>query len=385
MDLDLIIPEKRGGQYYFDLRCQKNLEEIIYLKSIGFSLSEIKIIFFYKSFGKLAAYEEDIYYRTLFIDKYRKLEKDIEKLSQIKNKLKHEVDNMSEESSKPKLQRGIDLRNLSLFKCIKCSGSLILQDGIIRNNQVMSGSLECSCGEKYIIEAGILMVEACTETSTTTFNDNYIMEYINLTDAVYLDSLHKSLEWSSRKVSVSDLKGKTLLELGTGIGFFLRNIYNDLPEDCVYIAIDHNLERHKFLKSLLERVDKAKNVLFICTDFLKIPIKEKSVDFVLDISGTSNYSFKHEEFLLSLTDRYIKEDAFLLGSFITFKNFSSNSLIERNYRKNFIVKNIKEEIDNLKYNALEEFTSNYVDKGGRYESYFVEGEKVYSYSFFGKR
>jgi hypothetical protein len=49
------------------------------------------------------------------------------------------------------------------------------------------------------------------------------------------------------------------------------------------------------------------------------------------------------------------------------------------------VKNIKEEIDNLKYNALEEFTSNYVDKGGRYESYFVEGEKVYSYSFFGKR
>jgi hypothetical protein len=34
---------------------------------------------------------------------------------------------------------------------------------------------------------------------------------------------------------------------------------------------------------------------------------------------------------------------------------------------------------------VEEFTSDYVDKGGEHENYFVEGEKVYTYLVHGKR
>ena len=72
MDLGLILPEKQGGQYCFDSRCQKALEQILNLKGLGFNLSEIKIIFFYESFGRLTDYEGDINYLLISTGKFQK-------------------------------------------------------------------------------------------------------------------------------------------------------------------------------------------------------------------------------------------------------------------------------------------------------------------------
>ena len=47
MDLSLIIPEKREATI-FDDDCQTDLELIIHYKDLGFSLNEIKELFFIK-------------------------------------------------------------------------------------------------------------------------------------------------------------------------------------------------------------------------------------------------------------------------------------------------------------------------------------------------
>lgn len=190
MDLGLILPEKQNGQYYFDLRCQKDLDDILNFKSMGFHLNEIKTIFFYKGFGRFTDYQEDVYYKALFLDKYKKLENDIEKLIEIKDKLGIKIENLADSTFKQVNPLGIDLRNLSLFKCNKCKDDLILMDGVINNNQVIHGKLKCSCGEEYYIDSGILKVgEVCTK-SKVNFNHDFVMEYVNVTDTSYLDNLH---------------------------------------------------------------------------------------------------------------------------------------------------------------------------------------------------
>ncbi|ETI70414.1 MerR family transcriptional regulator [Neobacillus vireti] len=385
MDLGLIVPEKRGGHYFFDEQCQSELEHILELKGMGFSLNEMKMIFFYKNFGKLLDYEEDSYYQSLFLDKFKKLEQEIKNLIEFKDRLKLKLEHLSTKSVGSPLMMGVDLRILDILTCLKCGETPTLQDGFISRNQIIDGKLHCDCGTEYLIESGIVKVGEPERSLRGRPLEHHIHEYIRETDHLYLENLQNGLQWSKRKLDQVDLHHSVLLELGSGLGFFLRNIFQDLPEDCLYIAVDHDLEKQRFLKNLLERTGYKRKILFICADFLEIPIKAHSVDMMIDYSGTSNYSFLSEAFLLHEVDSLVKPDGYLLGSYLAFKNFSPKSKIAAKFRGNFTVDKIRKNIDKLKYISLEERTSKYVDKGGRYEDFFVQGEEIYSYRFFGKR
>ncbi|WP_432666319.1 MerR family transcriptional regulator [Wukongibacter baidiensis] len=389
MELGLIIPEKIGGHYDFDEVCKRDLEEIFTLKSMEFTLNEIKSIFLFKRLGKLTPYQEVECYRQFFISKCKKIKEQIEELHNAKLKLEDEIDRLSSNEDQENRTLGVDISALSLFKCLMCGKDLTLHEGHIANNQVINGILRCKCGNEYTIDDGVLIGKNNIDDYEENLNYNdrklYIAEYLNETDLKYLDNIYKGLDWAYKKLNFEELRGKKILDLGSGSGFLLRQIYNDLPESSLYIAVDHDIERHRFLKAMLEKAECQKKVIFICSDFLDIPIKDKSIDMLLDYTGTSNYSFENEEFLLKLIDKLVKDDAFLLGGYILFAKFSVTSWINHNYRKNFILKNVKEELKNLGYIAIDERVSEVLNKGGRFENYFKEDEKVYTYGFYGRR
>lgn len=386
MDFGLIVPEKRGGQYFFDSKCQKDIEDVISLKNMGFTLNEVKKIFLFKGFGSFTSYQENEYYRGLYINKHENILKQIIELESYKNNLEKKLGELSENSTNKNYTMGIELRALGLLKCIRCGRELTLESGTISSNAIVHGRLVCGCGENYPIEDGILFSEGYKAKEISEGNGiASIAEYINETNADYLQQLYVGLEWCHRKIDFNMLQNKIILELGTGSGFFLRHIYGDLPENCIYIAVDHDIARHKFLKHMLERANCKRNILFICSDFLKMPLKYNIADVIYDISGSSNYGFEHENFLLRLMEKYMKENSYLLGSYILFQNFSANGLIPSVNRRNFIEKNVKEALKDLKYNKIDDMMSGYLEKGGAYESYFVDGEKVYSYMFYGNR
>ncbi|HDR6672420.1 TPA: methyltransferase, partial [Bacillus thuringiensis] len=65
--------------------------------------------------------------------------------------------------------------------------------------------------------------------------------------------------------------------------------------------------------------------------------------------------------------------------------FSINSQIAPRLRENFTSVKVTKEIQNLQFQSIDESTSNYLIRGGKYEDFFVQGEEIYTYSFFGKR
>lgn len=385
MDLGLIVPLKSGGQYDFDDICEKDLKYVLNLKQLGFSLNEIKAILMLLRLGKLTPYQEEQYFMEFFITKLNKVIKNISDLTDIKEKLELKIQEFSLHPNAEASVIGININALKLLKCCNCGKDLMLTNGKVENNQIISGILKCSCGEKYTIEDGILMGNGIIKSSCEDFNGNYIIDYVNSTDYEYMINIYKSLEWAYKKLDLGSIPGNTILELGSGSGFFLRHIYNSLSEDSIYIAVDYDLNRHKFLKSVLEKVNCPKNILFICSDFLSIPVKNETAGLIIDFSGTSNYCFEHEDFLLKSMLNLAKKDSYLLSAFIMFKNFGVSTDIQEPFRKNFIQSHVKREIDNLNYTMLDEYVSDYVERGGTFEDYFKNGEKVYTYMFYGKR
>ncbi|MDK7534936.1 class I SAM-dependent methyltransferase, partial [Bacillus paranthracis] len=322
---------------------------------------------------------------SLFKLKYDKMEQEIELLEKKRDKLKGVLHDLLLTNETSNTIIGIDLSILHLFTCSKCRQKLILQDGIINNNQITEGKLICNCGEEYIITSGIITAGKSFKANERTSLEDTISNYIHETDNAYLENMLKEGEWAKKKLIHLDLNNKLILDIGSGLGFFLRSIYEELPEDCLYIAVDRDFNKLLFLKDVLARKNPRRNILFICADFLNIPIQNRSVDIVIDHSGTSNYSFEHADFLLHELNPLFKSNCYLLSLFILFKNFSLNSQITNNFRANFTLSKIKKELQNLQFQSIDESTSNYLKRGGKYEDFFVQGEEIYTYSFFGKR
>ncbi len=382
IDLGLIIPQRPSSQFEFDLQCQSDFDEIIFFKSLGFTLLEIKNIFIIKRLGKMTSYEQDKYYKNMFTEKYESTKAEIKRLSGEKMRLEQELQRLDTKSENKQLKMGIGLACLQYFRCDICGGPLVLNEAAVEENMVTSGKLKCKCGTEYTIKDGILFVEA-GHYSNDQLPD--VLSYIRHTDAEYLDHVYKTLEWEVQNINFSELSGKIVLELGSGSGFFLRRIYDELPEDTVYIAVDYDPGRLYFLKDILEKSDGRKNIVFICCDFTRMPLLPHSIDIICDDLGTSNYSFEHSEFLLDLTERYYKADAALLSSYIIFKNFSQDSMIPTDCRPNFRIGAIKKRIEERGFIKQADHISDAVTKGGIYEDYFRQDEKVMTYSFIGKR
>lgn len=319
IDLGILIPYKKGGQYDFDENNQNDLDKILELKSLGFTLNEIKSILAYKLLGKFSFNYENNILKNIFLLKEKEINRKIEELSVMEVKLKEKIESLNEDEMKKGIDMGVDISNLNLLSCNLCKGDLYLEDGAIKNNKIIDGKLRCNCGNEYTIRAGILMVKNNYKFTEEYKNENIIEEYLQETDEDYIFNIRKGLDWGSAKLKEISLEAKVVLEIGSGLGFVLRNLYSSLSKNSVYIAIDNDINKHIYLKSLLEKSNLNNNVLFICTDFKEIPIKEDIVDIFIDCTGSSNYWFEKNDFSINNILDYLKKDAYLLLAYIILK------------------------------------------------------------------
>ncbi len=391
MKLNLIVPRKKGGHYYFNEECEREMKEILKLKEMDFSLEKIKEIFYFKRIGKLTPYQRNSYYQGLYKEKVNEIKKKINNLGEAKSELEEEINALAAKTNENIITIGIDLSVLSLFSCPNCNNELKLSAERVEDNQVIEGSLNCTCGVSLRIRDGILYtnnVDKNVDENKKEIDNNHIEKYIKSTNPEFMDESYQSLDWLQRRIEFKSLAGKVIMEPGSGYGYLLRQIYDRLPDDVTYICIDNNFQFNIYLKKLLEMTGKRVKMIFITTDLPQLPLKENIVDLLVDYTGTSCFCFENKTFLPAALDRYLKEKCSFLATFIIYHRFGPNNVVAESYRKNFIYSHIRDEILNLGFKLEEENKSDIqkIEKSmGKYEDFAQPGDQIFSYQVKARR
>lgn len=398
MDTGLILPVKDGGYYHFDRDCYLDMQIVLELKELGFSLQEIRSFQFYKRLCRLKPMQKEQFYNDLIMNKMNETEKKIIQLKTAHQKLEYKLREIN--ASKTSNQRviGLPISTMHLLACPLCKSNLSPNSIEIIDNNMITGNLECnSCEESLEIQNGIVITyqKSSLLNSMTDVNYKFLFaEYVKQIPAEYFERIYQGFEWCKSQINFDNMKGKTILELGSGAGIFLRAIYDLIPEDTTYICVDYNNELNIVLKEIIEHDDVKKKLLFISSEFHDIPLKEKSIDYIIDIVGTSNFMFdakkEHQDnFLLSDLKYLLKDDVTIIGNYLIFEKYAkAHPVIPPDCRHKYTIKYINNQLSELGFEMIASYNSDLLppaEKYGKYEDFFIEGDKVFAHSLIGKK
>lgn len=285
MDMGLLYPSKKNGQYEFNAFMCEQMEEIISLKAYGLTLGEIGHYMYYNRLNSLDSrdFSTDVMF---FSSKLKQIRKQIADLKGFESNIVKRIDGFKDKVRTEVTPIGVSVDDLQLLACPSCKGMLSLNASEIIDNQIFNGTLNCQCGTSLRIHSGIIINGQYTddELVATEFD---IVDYINETPMHYYNILTLSLEWIRNQLLLQLKPNQKVLELGTGYGLFMRACHHHLLDDTVYICTDYLPGQLLYVKALMAYFKPKGRKLFILGDFRKLPLKAQSMDLILDIAGTT--------------------------------------------------------------------------------------------------
>ncbi len=383
MELGLIVPVKKGGQYNFTNTCQKSLDQVLSFKQMGFTLNEIKNIFHFSALSRIHSLEEKNHYKQYFEENYTRIKQEIKRLESAKELVEKTLYNMDISEAESKSVIGLPIQVLDLLSCPKCKNDLFFKEGIVEDNKIIKGCLSCQCGQIYPIEKGILKIDPVYEDLNYPDEKDMRVEYFESTASGYIEKIYIAGKWMA-SVAEGWTKPEVILEPGVGSGYALGQTLDYIPKGATYIAVDHNMNRLIKMREYFSKSDIHFNLVLVACDFLKIPLKEKSVDVVMDMSGSSNRAFDSPDFLLKEICPVFKKTARLYGLYIMADGIDGRE-IPQTHHYLFQKEPIKEAIQNLGFDIKYETETDKTSEGGPHESYVDVVKSTWTYCFYAIR
>ena len=387
IDLGLIAPDRLNSQYIFDERCSKNLEIVKKLKDLDFSLDEISDIL---SFILLSEVEDSIYV-DYFTKVYNKKKND---LTREKNKIEKKIDIIENEITRLKTidnddieKLGVPLDFIPFLTCPKCKSEVSVNSNNVKNNMIIEGEIKCPCGFTMEIYDGIIISDKKLKSrlDLDIDLDKFQLSYIGETDREFIKLIYEASNWIVKKIDLKSLSNKIIMKNNTGTGMFIRKYCELLPRDCYYIAIDNKLDFLRYTKEDLEKKAEKPKIIFICTEFSHIPIKDNIVDIIIDKANGSFYDINKAGFVMDILCDKLKDRGKWLGTYLYFPDGKYPKKIQEKYHEYFDIDNLKqvfnknyEEIDTMRYDRL-------CMKIGEYGSFLEKGDTVYQWTYYGEK
>lgn len=380
LDIQLLLAEKVGTQYHFTEEDSKDMDEIIELKRLKFSLSEIQNILSYKRFNSNRTIEFRNHFGNFLEKKRAEItieQQDIEKtMNYIEGKI-YEL----EMERKNKITLGIPLTMVSFLRCPHCRNSLNLSEGIIENNMIISGKVTCSCSYNLVVENGILVDRSAIRDKSTPTKTVYYEK----TSSKFINFIFKSMSTLIRLIESEVVDKKYILELGKCGGFFLMQYLPNIPKESTYILIDYDLKRMNQLKNNLELNHNYNSFVFLCCNYDELPLTDGFIDLFIDNFTTELHAEKSGMLLTKTILPLIKPGGYLASIYAYFNSASPDiEGIPKKMRSFYDKGNLLNMLRSSSIKKIDLKEAGPADGGGVYDSY-VEGNGYCHLIYLGRK
>ncbi len=324
LDMGLLITEKKGGHYRFDESDSWDLENIIELKAMGFSLSEIQELLCYHRLAGDMTIEYRKYYLSLLEDKKKDFEEKIEKYKTMGTLISDKI--MRLQSDEDKLSKlGLPLSSIEIIKCPYCGSTMEIFNGIIEKSMIMAGKIKCKCGFIASIENGIYVDEkAVKEKKLNSKTMPTKKEFLNAASPKFINFYYNGMAKSIDYILRYTKEPKYILELDHCVGSFLMQYIKNLPKDSTYILVCYDKDRLTNIKTNIEFHYSHSNFIFLCCDIDRLPIGNSSVDLIIDHGVTKIYAETEDKSLPIIYSSLMKEKGILVGTYHYFDKKSKD-------------------------------------------------------------
>jgi DNA-binding transcriptional MerR regulator/uncharacterized protein YbaR (Trm112 family) len=391
IDNGMIIPEKVHNRYHFDETCEKSMDFILQFKKMKFTIEEIKHILTYMRMIPKTGKAETEYLLSIINNKIDQVAKEkeefniaLEKLEKIKKDYEKEIRDAKNEYK----TYSIPINVLHFLACPKCQKPLKLNNASIKNNKIENGDLYCECGYEAKIENGMIVTE---DSDKKSFHKSYGEELsyksvIDENDSEYLSFLMAPSYWMEKRINLKDLNGKNIL-LARPIGHEIPYKFIENIENANIFIVDYQYLRMKGLKKRMEKTDlsSSSNVVFMAFDYLTIPLKHNSFDYILDLSGMINYVSNTNKSPLKNFYDILKYNGYIFSTF--FLKESRDNIFVKEF--NYLDKLYTRDFIDLEYSIFEKEDSaviqgsnfkteidRFMKKKSRLDFFVFKGKKV---------
>lgn len=311
IDLGLLVVDKRGSHYYFTDKNKSELQDILMLKELDFSLNEIQSILCFNRLEGQRSNDFRNFLLSLLERNRERVNEKLKKFVEVEQILRRKIEELNvEEHDRAKLM-GFPLSSLSMLRCPACRKSLQIGGGSIEHHMLLQAEVFCECGYQAVVEDGIFIDRRAVRTrilpTKKEFLESASPQYINLL-------------YNGTTTLIDHIQGHTgpmeyILELDSCVGRFLMRYMEHLKEGTTYILLSTDLERLTSLKQNLEREYADKHFIFLCCDLTQLPLAEGSIDRIVSQGMLPKSEHTDYQFLPALVSPLLKPQGVLAGAF----------------------------------------------------------------------
>ncbi|MHA2038126.1 MAG: class I SAM-dependent methyltransferase [Promethearchaeota archaeon] len=210
---------------------------------------------------------------------------------------------------------------IKLLKCPKCDESLCLIDSVLKNGEIIEGTLKCSCDELWEISDGILNFRVEEQESVNRWSDlTKDMSFEELDEMILSKTPQNQKELILKTIQdiidyLNLTKPAVVIDIATGRGMLLNEIAKQLKNEFQLVCIDLSYVVLKADRKKIQKHNPKIKVSFVSCDATNLPFFDNSYDLALSLLGISNMGELIPK-ALKETRRVLKNDHKFINSTI---------------------------------------------------------------------